>query len=77
MIADVLDDVAQVRLGIQTVEFSCADQAVDRGGTLASGVGTAEKEVLAPESDRTQRPLGGVVVNVGLNLTHLSSGSSE
>ena len=64
MIADALEHMAQVGFRIQTVELGSADQAVDGGGALASSVGTAEEEVLAPERNGAQRALGGVVVDL-------------
>lgn len=49
MLGDTLDHIAQVRLGIDAVELGRTDQAVDRGGTLAAGIGTGEQVILAPE----------------------------
>lgn len=47
MIVDVNQHMAQPGLGVDTVEFGGADQRVDRGGTLATAVGTSE-QVIAP-----------------------------
>ncbi len=38
MLIDVGDDVTQIRLGIEPVEFGCADQTVDRSCTLSTGI---------------------------------------
>ena len=52
VLADALEHVAQVRFGVDIVELRRADQAVDRGRALASGIGTAEQIVLASEGNR-------------------------
>jgi hypothetical protein len=47
MVGNALQDVAQIGLGIDAVELGCSDQAVDRRGALAAGVGSAEEVVFA------------------------------
>jgi hypothetical protein len=36
MIGDAAEDVAEIRLGIQTVEFSRSDQTIEDSGSLAA-----------------------------------------
>ena len=54
---------AQIGFGIEAVEFGRADQAVDRGGAFAAGIGAGEQVVLAAQCDRAQGAFGGVVVD--------------
>jgi hypothetical protein len=42
VIGDAGQHVTQIELRVETVELRCADQAVDRGGSLASGIGAGE-----------------------------------
>ena len=65
MIGDALDDATQVILGVEPVDLGGLGEAVDGSGTLASGVGTGKGPVAAPKSDRTDRALGGQVVDAG------------
>ena len=51
MIGDAGQHVAEIGFGIETVEFSGADQAVDRGGAFATGIRTGEQVVLSAQSD--------------------------
>ena len=53
----------EVALRIEAVEFRCADQAIENGGAFAALIRTGEEVILASESDGTQSPFGGVVVN--------------
>jgi hypothetical protein len=48
------EHLAQVRFGIDAVEFGCADEAVDRGGAFATGIGAREQVVLATQGDHAQ-----------------------
>lgn len=63
MIGDALEHVAQIRLGVQPIEFGRLHQAVDRRGALATGVGAEEQVVLATQADPAQRALGSIVVD--------------
>jgi hypothetical protein len=36
MIGDARQHVAQIRFGVEAVEFGAADQAVDRGGAITA-----------------------------------------
>ena len=38
LFVDMGDDVAQIRLGIEPIEFGGTDQTIDRCGTLATGI---------------------------------------
>jgi len=46
MIGDTRQNLAQIRLRIESVEFCRANQAVDGSSTLAARVGTREQIVL-------------------------------
>ena len=52
MVSDAGQHAAQVELWIETVEFGGADQAVDRGGALATGIGASEQVIFPAQSDR-------------------------
>lgn len=43
MLGDALEDMAQIGFGIEAVECSRADQAVDRGGTFAAASAPANR----------------------------------
>jgi hypothetical protein len=47
MIGDAGQHVSEIRFRVETVEFGGADQAVDRGGALAAGIGAGEQVVFA------------------------------
>ena len=64
MLGDALDDEAQISLWIKAVELRRADQAIDSGGALAPSIGTREQEILAPQGNRSQRTLSGVVIHL-------------
>ena len=66
VIGDAREHVAQVGFGIEAVELGRADQAVDRGGALAAGIGAAKQVVLATQSYSAQGPLGCVMPRPGL-----------
>lgn len=53
MLGNASDDVAQVGLGIKTIQFGGANQSVDSGPAFAAAVGTEVKEVLSAESNST------------------------
>jgi hypothetical protein len=46
MVGDARKHIAQVALGVETIQLRRADQAVDRGGTLAAPVRSSEQIVL-------------------------------
>ena len=66
MIGDGGQRVAQLELWVESAEFGAADQAVDRCGALATGIGAGEQVILAAQSDGAQRSLGGVMPRAGL-----------
>lgn len=47
MLGDAADHMSQVSLGVEAVELSRADQAVDCRCALAPGVGAREEVILA------------------------------
>ena len=71
MIRDVREHVAQISLGINGIQFSSADQAVDGGGPLAPRVGPGKQVVLPSQRYSPQSPFGGVVM-CALIKAHLS-----
>jgi hypothetical protein len=64
VVCDTFEDMVEIDLRIQPVEFGGAEQRVDGCGTFATGVGSCEQEILASERDDAQRAFGGVVVGV-------------
>lgn len=50
VIGDVCQDMAQIRLRINTIELGADDERVHRGRTFAAVVGTQEQEILAPKT---------------------------
>ena len=63
MLSNALEHISQIRFWIEAVEFRRADERVDGSGSLAAGIRAGEQMVLAPERDRAQRTLGGIVVD--------------
>lgn len=47
MVGDAREHVAQLAFGVETVQLRRADQAVNRGGTLAARIRSCEEIVLA------------------------------
>jgi hypothetical protein len=45
MLGDAFDDMPQIDLWIEPLEFGRADQAVNRGGSLTAGIGAGEEIV--------------------------------
>ena len=43
ILSDALENVAQVRFGIDRIELCRADQTVERGGVLAASVDPAKR----------------------------------
>src|SRR5882672_690666 len=62
MIRNAVEDITEVRLGIDAVEFGGADQRVDDLGTHATGIGAEEQEVFAAEGNHAQRSFCSVVL---------------
>ena len=61
MVGDAGEHVAQVGFGVEAVELGGLDERVDRGGTLAAGVGAGEELILSAEGQRPDGALGGIV----------------
>ena len=51
LVGDARQHLAEMRLGIQAIEFGAAHQTVDRGGALAAGIQAREQVVLPTQSD--------------------------
>jgi hypothetical protein len=63
MIGDVGQNVAQVRLRIDTVELGAKEQRLHDGGPIAVAVGPKAQEILAVRRDAARRIRGDVVVD--------------
>ena len=57
------EHVAEVGFWIDPVQFRSSNQAIHRGGTFASGVGSGKQKVLPAQGDTTQSTFGRVVVD--------------
>ena len=68
MIRNARQHFPQVSFGIEVIEFGAADQAVDCCGSLSAGIGAGEKVVLSTYRDRTQSPLGRVIVDLQVTI---------
>ena len=75
MVGDAGQHIAEIGFGIETVQFGGADQAVDRGGALAAGIGAGEQVVLAAQSDGAQGAFRGVVMCALRKVTVLPGGN--
>ena len=49
VVRNAFEHVAQVRLRVKAVQFGRADQRVERGSALATGIGAGEQPVLAAD----------------------------
>src|SRR5258707_1211787 len=61
MLGDAFDDMPQISLRIEPVQFSRADEAVDCGGSLTARVRTGEEKVFSPEGPCSQRAFRCIV----------------
>ena len=46
VVGNAREDIAQITLGVETVQLGRADQAVESGGTLTAGVRAGEEIIL-------------------------------
>jgi hypothetical protein len=65
MVGDALDDAAQIRLGVEPVPLRRLDQAGDRRGPLAAGLGAGEAPVATTDRNRAHGTLCRRVVDAG------------
>jgi len=72
MIGDVGEHVAQISLGINGIQFSSADEAVDGGGPLAPRVGPGKQVVLPSQRYGPQCAFGSVVVHFDLSVVAIT-----
>lgn len=72
MLGNLLEDATQVSFRIKAVELRRANQAIDRRGAFAAGIRTREQIVLAAERNSTQRPFGGVVVDLDPSVADIA-----
>ena len=75
MICNATQDLAQVRLGIEPVELCSADETVEGGSPLATGIGAGEEKIFAAKGDRAKRAFGGVVVDLDAPIVAISGES--
>ena len=61
---DAGDDVGEVELRIDRVEFAGLDQRGDDRSVLAAAAGTGEERILASEGDGADRPFDEVGVDL-------------
>lgn len=61
MFGDAQKHLAQVRFGVNVVQFRCAEQAVDRGSAFTDSIRFREQIIFSAQSDHAQRSLGGIV----------------
>ena len=54
VLGDALEHITKVAFWINAVELRCAEQRVDDRGSLAAGIRTGKKIVLATKCNRTQ-----------------------
>jgi hypothetical protein len=59
------EHVAQIGFRVEAVQLGGADQAVDRGGALATGIGAGEQVVLAAQSD-TRRERSAALLSISM-----------
>src|SRR5579863_1693681 len=64
IVSDLCQHGSQIELRIEPVELGRTDQGVHGCGTLATVVGSSKEEVLATESDSSERPFCGAVVDL-------------
>jgi hypothetical protein len=66
MVGEAGENLAEVALRVEAVEFRCADQAIEHGGAFAALIRTGKKVILASQGDGTQSPFGGGMPTSGL-----------
>ena len=64
MRGDALEHVPQVQVRIDAVQTTGADQAVQARCRLPARIRAGEEVVATPEHERTDRALGGVIVDL-------------
>src|SRR5438093_12468479 len=62
-LAILASTLQEVGFWIDPVQFRSSNQAIHRGGTFASGVGSGKQKVLPAQGDTTQSTFGRVVVD--------------
>ena len=62
MIGDLSQHRAEVKRGIESAEFGCADESVEGGRAFAAGIGAEKQVILSPNRYGSQRPLGTAVI---------------
>ena len=66
MIRNSGEDIRQVRLRSDSVEFCRSDQTVDGSGAFATGVGSRKKKILPSKGNSAQSTFGGIMPTPGL-----------
>lgn len=63
MIVDAVEDVGQVGLGIQAIQFGRLNQSHGAHQSFCTGIGPCKEPIFPSDSNRTHCSLGGVIVN--------------
>lgn len=72
VIGDAGDQGAEIRLGVEAVEFGSLDDGVHGGGAVAAAVGTDEGPVPAAERQGPYGAFGGVVADVEASVSRVA-----
>src|SRR4029077_14173484 len=68
MLRDARQDVSQITFRIDSVQFRCSDQAIDRRGTFSSSIRSREQVILSAQSYSAQRSLRSIVVDFQVTI---------
>ena len=63
MVIDPRQHIGEEDLRVEAEELGCLDERHRVGDDLATSIGAGEEEVLSSQSDRAQRPFGGIVID--------------
>ena len=76
MLADAGQDLAQVSLGLDAVQLGGADQGVEDGGPLSSGVAACEQPILSSERNLAViLPISGKMPLFNIHGTRCAAGA--
>src|SRR3954451_9483425 len=64
MVGDARQGSAEVKRWIDSAEFGCTNEGVERGGALTARIGTKEQVILPSDRDGAERPFRGAVVDL-------------
>jgi hypothetical protein len=63
MIRDSGQHVPQIIFGIDSVQFCCTEQTVNRRGTFSTSIGARKKEILSAQRHNPQRSLCRIIID--------------